>query len=117
LLLCVQRLAYYNLSVASEYAYDTLYLILLSSLETHRNVQFESAVFLVNALVKQEESRTKSRPGHDVKLHPHFHCHWYLFILMCQSAFLYTQLYLSTNLYDILCRNVSWQLALIAFLR
>jgi len=42
------------------------------------------------------------RPGHDVKLHPHFHCHWQLFVLMCheagQSAFLHTQLYLSTNL-------------------
>jgi len=33
------------------------------------------------------------RPGHDVKLHPHFHCHWQLFVLMCheagQSAFLH----------------------------
>jgi len=52
------------------------------------------------------------RPGHDVKLHPHFHCHWYLFVLMCreagQSAFLHTQLYLSTNLDHILFSNVSW---------
>jgi len=34
-----------------------------------------------------------ARPGHDVKLHPHFHCHWLLFVLIChedgQSAFLH----------------------------
>jgi len=51
-------------------------------------------------------------PGHDVKLHPHFHCHWQFFVLMCheagQSVFLHTQLYLSTNLDHILCSNVSW---------
>jgi len=41
--------------------------------------------------------------GHDVKLHPHFHCHWQLFVLMAgdddetgQSAFLHS--HLSTNL-------------------
>jgi len=52
------------------------------------------------------------RPGHDVKLHPHFHCHWQLFVLIChkagQSAFLHTQLYLFTNLDHILFTNVSW---------
>jgi len=52
------------------------------------------------------------RPGHDVKLHPHFHCHLQLFVLMCheadQSAFLLTLLYLSTNLDHILFSNVSW---------
>jgi len=52
------------------------------------------------------------RPRHDVKLHPHYHCHWYLSVLMCheagQSAFLHTQLYLSTNLDHILFGNVSW---------
>jgi len=51
------------------------------------------------------------RPGHDVKLHSHFHCHWLLFVLMCheasQSAFLHTQLYLSMNLDKILFSNVS----------
>jgi len=26
------------------------------------------------------------RPGHDVKLHPHFNCHWQLFVLMCHEA-------------------------------
>jgi len=48
------------------------------------------------------------RLGHDVKLHPHPQ----LFVLMCheagQSAFLNTQLYLSTNLDHILFSNVSW---------
>jgi len=48
----------------------------------------------------------------DVKLHPHFHCHWQLFVLMCheagQSAFLHTQLHLSTNFDHILFSNVSW---------
>jgi len=52
------------------------------------------------------------RPGHDVKLHPHFQCHWQLFVLMCheagQSAFLHTQLYSSTNLDYVLFSNVSW---------
>jgi len=53
-----------------------------------------------------------TRPGHDVKLHPHFHCHWQLFVLMCHeaghSAFLHTQSYFSTNLDHILFSNVSW---------
>jgi len=51
-------------------------------------------------------------PGHDVKLHLHFNYHWQLFVLMFheagQSAFLRTQLYLSTNLDHILFSNVSW---------
>jgi len=51
------------------------------------------------------------RPGHDVKLHPDFHCHWQLFLLMCheagQSAFRHTLLYLSTNLDHILFSNIS----------
>jgi len=55
---------------------------------------------------------TVRRPGHDIKLHPSFHCHWLRFVLMCheagQSAFLHTQLYLSTNLDHILFSNVSW---------
>jgi len=55
-------------------------------------------------------------PGHDVKLHPHFHCPWQLFVLMCHEAghtvsvSSYTQLYLSTNLDHILFNNVSWHL-------
>jgi len=78
-------------------------------------IRFLSSVSLVpfnsDNLFPRFCSITFLRPGHDVKLHPHFHCHWKLFVLMCdeagQSAFLHTQLYLSTYLNHILFSNVS----------
>jgi len=47
-------------------------------------------------------SNIDRHPVHDFKLHPHLHCPWQLFVLMCHeashSAVLHTQLYLSTDL-------------------
>jgi len=85
------------------------------------SVKHQNKVLLTNMYYQQVNRKKEAietstsvqimRPGHDVKLHPHFHCHWYLFVLMCheagQSAFLHTQLYLSTTLDHILF-NISW---------